>query len=284
MEFITVVDILMSDTAFMSDLVLPAHTYLERHDPCQVLAAGPYGPCVVWREPALRPLYDTRNPLDIFKGLAQRMGLEEHFAFTVEEFRTAQLKSLGAEAENAERALKEKGVYIPPDVPVYGLYQGKAQYKTSSKKIDIWSALYEKHKLDPLPVYTPPKQEEGFRLIVGRVALTTQASSQNNPILAAYVPTNVLDIHPDAAGKLGIRDGDLVEVGSSVGTARLRAHLDPGIEKGCVHMLTGFGALSTGLSLQHNNGACIVALMRDAMDSISGNAAHHETFVWVKKI
>jgi thiosulfate reductase/polysulfide reductase chain A len=283
MEFVATVDILLSDTAFMSDLVLPAHTYLERDDPCQVLPGGPAGPCVVWREPAVPPLYDTRNPFDIFKGLAQRMGLEEHFAFTLRDFRAAQLKSLGAEAENAERALREKGVYIPA-VPIYGLYEGKAQYKTSSKKIDIWSGLYEKHKQEALPAYMPPKQEEGFRLITGRTALITQAASQNNPILAAYVPTNTLDIHPDAAQRLGVRDGDMVEVGSSVGKVRLRARLDPGIEKGCVHMLTGFGALSTGLSLQYNNGACVADLMRDAMDSISGNAAHNETFVRVKKV
>jgi hypothetical protein len=48
-------------------------------------------------------------------------------------------------------------------------------------------------------------------------------------------------------------------------------------------MLTGFGAVSTGLSLQRN-GACVAALMQDAMDSISGNAAHNETFVSVKKV
>ncbi|MDR0239020.1 MAG: molybdopterin-dependent oxidoreductase, partial [Deltaproteobacteria bacterium] len=283
MEFIATIDILMSDTAHMSDLVLPAHTYLERDDPCQVLPGGPAGPCAVWRKPVVPPLYDTRNPFDIFKGLAERMGLGEHFNFSLDEFRAAQLKSLGAETDRAGRELTEKGVYIP-DTPIFGLYEGKASYKTSSKKIDLWSGLYEKRKQAPLPAYARPKQGEGFRLIVGRTALITQASSQNNAILAAYVPTNTLDINPGAAAALGIQDGDLVEVSSAVGKGRLRARLDPGIEAGCVYMHSGFGALSPRLSLQHNNGVCIAALMEDAMDAVSGNAAHHETFVRVKKV
>ncbi len=283
MEFIATVDILMSDTAFMSDLVLPAHTYMERDDPCQVLAGGPAGPCLVWRKPVVAPLYDTRNPFDIFKSLSQRMGLEEHFNFSVDDFRAAQVKSLGPNAEAAQRDLEEKGVYIP-NVPVYGLYEGKSRYKTSSKKIDIWSGLYEKRGQAPLPEYKRPKQGEGFRLIAGRTALTTQASSQNNAILAVYVPTNTLDINPLAAEELGIKDDDMVEVSSIAGKARLRARLDPGIERGCVHMLTGFGTLSPQMSLTYKNGACIAALMEDAMDSISGNAAHHETFVTVKKV
>ena len=283
MEFITTVDVVMSDTAFMSDLVLPAHTYLERHDPCQVLSGGPAGPCVVWRDPVVKPLYDTRNPFDIFRGLAERMGLAEHFNFTVQDFRAAQLKSLGDDAGKAEKALREQGVYIP-DTPLYGLYGGKSSYKTSSKKIDIFSNLYAKKQVDPLPVYTDPKQGEGFRLIMGRTALVTQSSSQNNALLAQYVPTNTLDIHPEPAALLGIAEGDRVEVKSAAGSVTLKAHLDPGMEKGSVFMLTGFGALSTGLSRLHGNGACIVALLEDAHDRISGNAAHHETFVQVKKL
>ncbi len=277
LEFIMTIDIAMSDTAFMSDLVLPAHTYLERHDPCQMLTGGNTGNCIVWRDPVVPPLYDTKNPFDIFKGLAERMDLGKYFNFTVEEFRSAQLKSL----PDAEKSLRERGVYQPIDQQTTGLYEGKT-FKTSSKKIDLWSGKYDKKGLDPLPVYKRPETPpDAFRLVAGRNALITQTSSQNNSLLREFVPTNTLQIHPDAAGKLGIQDGQWVEVRGNNAAQRLKARLDYGIRPDTVYMHSGFGALSTGLPHLHNNGACIVALRPDIYDEISGNAAHHMGFVTV---
>lgn len=279
LEFVVAIDISMSDTAFMSDLILPAHTYLERQDPCQMLSGGSVGNCVVWREPAVPPLYDTRNPFDILKGLAERMDLEKYFDFTVEEFRAKQLETL----EGAEQALREKGVYHPEGQKLTGLYEGK-NLKTSSKKIDLWNSRYEKKGIDPLPVYRRPHTEPGLRLVAGRTALLTQTSSQNNALLHELVPTNTLHIHPDAAGKLGISDGDLVEVHGNDSVQRLKAEFNYGIREDTVYMHSGFGSLSSGLSNVYRNGANIAALMHDAADEISGNAAHHESFVTVTKV
>lgn len=279
LEFIVNIDIQMTDTAFMSDLILPAHTYLERQDPCQMLSAAGDGNCIVWREPVVPPLHDTKNPFDIFKGLAERMDLKQYFNFTVEEYRKKQLEGL----PEAEEALNSLGVYHPANQQVTGLYAGKA-LKTSSKKVDLFSAKYEKKGLDPLPVYRRPGVEpEAFRLVAGRNALITQTSSQNNALLAEFVPTNTLQIHPVAAGKLGIQDGDMVEVTGNSVRERLRAQLDEGIRPDTVYMHSGFGSLSPGLSRVYKNGACIAALMHDAQDAISGNAAHHESFVTVAK-
>lgn len=285
MEFMVSMDIQMSDTAFMSDLILPCHTYLERQDPIQMLAGGSAGSCLAWREPVVAPLHDTRNPFDIFKGLAERMDLAEHFNFTIDDYRTAQLTGL-AEAERgiALSALREKGVYHPENQQITGRYP-EAKYKTSSRKIDLYSAMYAKKGLPPLPVYTAPKTEpSSFRLVAGRSALTTQTSSQNNSLLHELQPNSPLHMPESVATTMGIHEGDTVELHSAQATGRVQVHLVKGMEPGTVYMHSGYGALSPALPLVHGNGLSIAAFMANAMDALSGNAAHHETLVTVRKV
>ena len=49
-------------------------------------------------------------------------------------------------------------------------------------------------------------------------------------------------------------------------------------------MDTGFGVISKGLSKIFGKGACIVEVLEDYADHISGNMAMHETFVSVRKV
>jgi thiosulfate reductase/polysulfide reductase chain A len=139
--------------------------------------------------------------------------------------------------------------------------------------------------LDPMPVYTAPAKvpNNQFRLVVGRNAYFTHGSTQNNALLHELMPENTLWLHPDAAKALGIADGELVEVASSVGRGELKASLTKGIRTDTVYMLTGFGAISPGLTRIHNVGASISALLDDKVDAISGNAALHTTFVTVTR-
>ena len=49
-------------------------------------------------------------------------------------------------------------------------------------------------------------------------------------------------------------------------------------------MDSGFGVLSKGLSRVYGKGACIVEILEDYNDTISGNMAMHETLVTVRKV
>jgi thiosulfate reductase/polysulfide reductase chain A len=49
-------------------------------------------------------------------------------------------------------------------------------------------------------------------------------------------------------------------------------------------MDSGFGVLSKGLSNVYGKGACIVDILEDFNDEISGNMAMHETMVTVRKL
>jgi len=279
MDFVTVVDIAMSDTAWYADLVLPSQSYLERFDPCSGLQGSSACACVVKRDPVIEPLYESRSCFDIMKGLAERMELGEYFDFTIPEFRQKQLAGL----PKAEEILDRDGVYYNPS-KVYGIYDGKV-YKTLSKKVELYNQRYEQMGIDPLPKYAEPTKVPAnqFRLIIGRDALTTQSSTVNNSLLNQFNPTNTLWINTAKAAELGIADGDLVQVSSAVGTQELKAEVTERIRQDAVYMLTGYNTLSTMQHLAHGNGASINDLLEDDYDEVTGNASMHTTFVSVTR-
>ncbi len=84
MDFVGVVDIQMSDTAWYADVVFPESTYLERQDPVELLPG--IWPVVVYRQPVIAPLHDTKTMLEIAQGLAKRLGLSQYFDYTLEQW------------------------------------------------------------------------------------------------------------------------------------------------------------------------------------------------------
>lgn len=280
LDFMLTIDITLSDTAWMADLVLPAPSYLERQDPVAPLQGSSACACMVTRDPVVPALFESRPVFWIVKELSKRLGLGEYFDFTMEDFRQEQLKDM----PDAMTALRKDGVYYNPG-KLYGVYEGKI-FKTFSKKIELYNQRYKDLGIDPMPVYQPPQKvpENRFRLVVGRNAYITQGSTTNNSLLYELVPENTLWIHPKPAEKLGIKPGTMVEVASRVGKGELKARVTEEIRPDTVYMDSGFGVISKGLTRVYGKGACIVDILEDYNDRISGNMAMHETLVSVRKI
>ena len=280
LDFMITIDIAMSDTAWMADLVLPAPSYLERDDPLSAFQASSACSGVITRNALVPALFESKPIFWIVKELAKRLNLGEYFDFTIAEFRKAQLEKLPEVA----KALEKDGVYNIVG-PSHGLHEGKP-FKTRSKKIELYNSRYADAGIDPMPVYTPPKKvpKNHFRMVVGRNAYITQSASTNNALLWELEHENTLWIHPRPAQMLGIRQGDLVEVESPAGKGRLKANVTGKTRSDTVYMDTGFGVISKGLSKIYGKGACIVEVLEDYADRISGNMAMHETFVSVRKV
>ena len=280
LEFTICVDILMSDTAWVSDLVLPAPSYLERQDPVSAFQGSSACSGIVMRDPVVPPMFESRPVFWILKELASRLGLEEHFKFTIPDFRAAQLKKLPQVAA----ALKEQGVYN--DVaPTHGRHKD-GKFRTPSTKIELYVDRYIKHGIDPLPVYQPlrPVPPDRFRLVVGRNAYISQSSSTNNVLLCELQGENSLWIHPKAAARLGLKQGQEVRVSSPVGHQRIKARITEETRPDTVYMDSGFGVISRQLKNVYGKGACIAELLVDGADEVTGNMAMHETLVKVERI
>jgi len=283
MDFIAAIDIQMSDTAWYADVLFPESTYLERWDPIEVMSG--IWPVVVLRQPVIKPLHDTKPCLEIVQGLAKRLGLQQYFDFTIEQWNEAAAKELPIEMPL--EYLKKHGVFTPPGGPKYGAtLNPEHRFVTKSGKIELYSERLQENGHDPLPVYhSRPEPPYGkFRLVIGRKAFYTHANSTSNPWLFDFAPENRLWINPASARSAGVADGDQVEVASSVGAVQLRAKVTQEIRPDCVFMLHGFGKRSPWLKRAYNRGGSDAALLETAWDKVSGNAAMHETFVKVRKV
>jgi thiosulfate reductase/polysulfide reductase chain A len=280
LEFMVTIDISMSDTAWLADLVLPAPSYLERKDPLSAFLASSTCSGVTTRNPVVPAMFESKPAFWIVKELAKRLDLAEHFDFTMDDFRKTQLEGLPEVA----KAIETDGVYNVVG-PSHGIHKDKS-FKTRSKKIEIYNSRYADKGIDPMPVYTPPKTAppNHFRMVVGRNAYITQSASTNNSLLWELEKENALWIHPRSAEKLGIAHNDLVEVKSAAGTGRLKARITRDTRPDTVYMDTGFGVISKGLTRIFGKGACIAEILEDRADQISGNMAMHETFVTVDKV
>ncbi len=283
MDFVGVIDVQMSDTAWYADVVFPESTYLERTDPVEVLSG--IVPVVVYRQQVVKPVHDTKTTLEITQGLAKRLGLSQYFDFTMDQWVAAQVKELPL--ESPLEYMKKHGVYVPQDFPKYGsTLNPEHRFITKSGKIEIFSERLQEANYDPLPVYHAPEQPPAgkFRLITGRRAYFTHANSTNNAWLNPFAPENSLWLSPGSADRLGIASGDMVEVASSVGTARLKAKVTQEIRPDCVFMLHGYGKRSKWQRLVADKGGSDAELLETAWDKVSGNASLHETFVSVRKV
>jgi thiosulfate reductase / polysulfide reductase chain A len=283
MDFVGVVDIQMSDTAWYADVVFPESTYLERTDPVEVLSG--ITPVVVYRQQVVKPAHDTKTTLEISQGLAKRLGLSQYFDFTMDQWVAAQVKDLPLETPLEH--LKKHGVYVPPGFPKYGTtLNSDHRFITKSGKIELFSERLQEANYEPLPVYQSPAQPPPgkFRIITGRRAYFTHANSTNNAWLNQFAPENGLWLNQSAADNLGIADGDRVEVASTVGAVRLKAKVTQEIRPDCVFMLHGYGKKSKWQRLAAGNGGSDAELLETAWDKVSGNASLHETFVSVRKV
>jgi thiosulfate reductase/polysulfide reductase chain A len=183
--------------------------------------------------------------------------------------------------------LKKHGVYVPSGFPKYGTtLNADHRFITKSGKIEIFSERLQEANYDPLPIYNAPAQPPPgkFRIITGRRAYFTHANSTNNAWLNQFAPENGLWLSLVAADRLGIKDGDRIEVASTVGAVQLKARVTHEIRPDCVFMLHGYGKKSKWQRLVAGKGGSDAELLETAWDKVSGNASLHETFVSVRKV
>jgi thiosulfate reductase/polysulfide reductase chain A len=277
MRLIVSIDTAPSDTAWMSDVILPESVYLERTDPPHAISGAV--PVLALRQQVVPPRHDTRPCLDIMKGLAARLGSEEYFDFTVDDWVEAAVRRLPIGLEEFRR----KGFYTDRSEPVVGKTLAEGfRFRTVSGKIELASERFRERGYPAVPTYRPPSAvpQGQYRLLTGRSALYTHSSLQNVSWLADVDPTGAgVWIHPATAARHGLRDGDPVGLRSPAGEARGHARVTRQIRPDCVFVPHGFGSRSTALSESARRGVRDSDLIGNHRDEITGNAAMHETSV-----
>jgi thiosulfate reductase/polysulfide reductase chain A len=283
LDLLVSIDVNYSDTAWYADVILPESTYLERSN---IIATqkGPK-PGFVMRRQAMEPRYESKPAWEIFTLLAERMGVGQYFAYkSIEDIWNYELAGTGVKIED----FGAKGLVGLTKDPIM-MPRDAIKFTTASGKIELVSSKLEKVGFHSFaPYVTPKKPAEGFfRLTFGRTAVHAHAQSQNNPYLNEIVPENSLWINTDEAVKLGIKNGDMVEVSAEGYSGNIRAYVTPYIHPEAVFMLHGFGnevPLKTRSFKKGLRDTKFQKGLLETVDPVGGGVAYLECMVGVKKV
>jgi thiosulfate reductase/polysulfide reductase chain A len=273
MDFIVTVDILMNDTGWFSDVVLPEASYLERYDPLVPMKGR-----VFIRQPVIEPQGEAKSALWIYKELGTRLGLADFFQYKDEEdYLRQQLAPLGYTLEE----IRLHGYIEPPQEEK----SNEIKFNTPSGKVEVYSETLANAGYPGLPTWEEPAQPitGEFYLLTGKVGQHTQFGTQNNQLLYKYQDVPRLWMAPEAAQNLGLKDWDMVEVTSPVGSVKIALEVTSAIRSDCVYLTPGFGHLSMALRTAYGVGASDSQLHVTYTDPISGGQALSQTFVSVRK-
>jgi thiosulfate reductase/polysulfide reductase chain A len=285
-DLLVSIDVNYSEFGWYSDIILPESTYLERDTP--IIQQKGLKPRLTLRRKAIEPIHGTLSSCEIFTQLAQRLGLQETFPFsTMEELWDWQLKPTGYSIEDFD----EKGFIELSDSQIfYDRDKLEGQFKTPSGKIEIMSEKLDKAELPSLKNFeTPDTPGKGmFRLIYGKTPVHTQGHTMNNPLLSELMPTNSVTIHTKQAKKMGIKEGDLVEIASADHSycATVPAHISDYIHPEAVFTIHGFGRDIPRQTRSFMAGVADQKLMvgkLDDWDQAGGGVNLCEVFVHLKK-
>lgn len=264
LELLVVTDIYMTPTAEIADFVLPAATWLEVDE----IVAFPYlAENVVLVQQKIVGVEEAKPDEWILIELARRLNLP-HGTESLEEVLNYQLEPLGITFEE----LKKRG-YV--SVPIkYRKYEEKG-FNTPSGKVELYSSILEKLGYDPLPHYKEPPESpvstpelaREYPLILitgGRTPCFFHSEGRQIPSLRKLHPDPIVEIHPETAKELGIKDDDWVLIETPRGRIKQRAKLTDGIHPKVVHVEHGWwfpekpapdhGVWESNANLLTNNG------------------------------
>jgi assimilatory nitrate reductase catalytic subunit len=222
LDFLSVCDFFLSETAALADVVLPSAQWAEEEGTMTNLEGR-----VILRRAALLPPHEARTDLQVIADLAERLGCTSSFSAEPREvFSELRRASSGGDADyygiTYERIQRENGVFWPcpaedhPGTPRlfldrFATPDGKARFHA----VEYRSAAEE------------PDAEFPLYLTTGRVMQHYQSGTQTRRIreLNDAVSHAFVEMHPSMALTQQLSHGDCVRVSTRRGTATLRVHL-----------------------------------------------------------
>ncbi len=283
-ELLVSIDTHYSEFGWYSDVILPESMYLERETPV-CTQKGPK-PRFAFRDRAVEPRFDTKPSWEIFKMLADRLDIGEYFPWkTAEEMWEFQLEPTGYKIDD----LREKGFVALTDEPImYDRDNLDGKFKTPSGKIEFISQMLEENGFPSFKPYeSPQKPPKGkFRLVFGRSPVHAHGHTINNPLLNELMPENTLWINSRVASRMGINDGDWVDVIADSQKGTIKAHVTDFIHPEAVYTVHGFGRQVPLQSRAYHAGMSDQKLQEgllESMDPVGGGLCLCEKFVTVRR-
>ena len=229
LEILVVVDFFKTPTADIADYILPPASWLERED---IADTQNYPNFIAARQKVIEPVGECRDEYEVLFDLLNRMGVGLRFPEPVKtpgDLYNLRLKKIGMTFDE----LKKQGILsVPLSEKKYekGLLRpdGKPGFDTPTGKCEIWSTRLEKYGYSPLPYYVDkyPSNDvlKDYPLILtdGRTLEIYHGLGLTLPSRRKRVPDPIIEVHPETAGDLGIKEGDWVWIETHQNRNRFR--------------------------------------------------------------
>ena len=223
LNYLVAVDLFISETASLADVILPASSYLEDEGTMTNLEGR-----VTLREASFPCPGEAKHDWQIICELARVLGKEEYFSFSSAEeiFSELRTASRGGTADyygiTYERLRKEGGILWPcPETDHSGT---KRLFETSFAHVDGKAAMVVVPNIPEIPK-EQLCDEFPLYLTTGRVMshYLTGVQTRKSPALAARNIEPFMEIHPGTAAKFQIQDQSLVKIESRRGSVVVRS-------------------------------------------------------------
>jgi len=278
LRFFMVIDIFMTETAQMADIVLPGTSFLER-DRIKDYATRGLSMAALANQ-AVKPIGSSMLDWQIWAEMGKRIGYGKYFPWkNTEELFEYLLDPTGIDLHQLQ--ISPSGTYYAKREFRKYLRDG---FNTPSRKVEIYSQLLEDYGYDPLPTHHEPSESPESRqdlvdsypmLFIGgpKKIYYTHSEHRNFPALKRYVPEPTIEINPQAAARLGIENGDRVQVDSPRGTIFTKAELTADVHPRVLVMQHGWAEANANLLTDDK-----------ACDPISGFPGFRSVLCRIKKM
>lgn len=239
--FSVVMDTVISETAALADLILPAATFIESWD----LDSTPSFegvPFISLAQPVAKPLGEAISLNEFFLKLSKLMGggFRNSMNFTsVEDYIAQSAKVIPGLADEKQFAkLKKRGIwYDSTDVPEFEIYKRQG-FATRSGKFEIRGN-------SGLPNFQKITENDNFKkdelVLIPYSINVMRADLANLKWLTEINHSNKALINAKTARSLKIAEDDYIMLESSAGKIILKAHLTQGIYPGAIAISKGLG-------------------------------------------
>jgi anaerobic selenocysteine-containing dehydrogenase len=230
----------MDETSANADLILPNHTNLERYEDVPT-PLGLTRPIIGLSRPVVAPQFNTRHTGDVVIQIARAIGGTVGNAFPWETYAACLQMTLAG----AWGPLDKDGFW---EVPGFQPADWSHAFETASGKFEFANPAIELLALsEPIAL---KGDEKDFPLVLMPFDSMRLANGcvGNPPFMTKAVDDTVLkgndvlvEVNPQTAKGLGLSQGQVAELQTPVGTARVRVNLFEGVKPGVVAMPTGLG-------------------------------------------
>jgi anaerobic selenocysteine-containing dehydrogenase len=245
LELIVVISPYFNETSMYADIVLPDATFMERDEVLRLKFKAPM-PTIGVNRKAVEPLFESKDGYSVFLELARKVFSPDEFREYFGDYESGGMRAIWEKQYSGIKKITPEEMATIPSLNLLldrGIWTGGIEYKVKAKgtptgKLELYSlylarryrelkdAGYEKAEYGcPLPRWNPPRWlttrdklgADEFVPITGFSPLYSFTGAQTKDNLLIRVIADMVDldavwINREKGERLGIRDGETVEI------------------------------------------------------------------------